>query len=256
MKNKIFHQLKKGKGVRQLICFPYLGGYANSFFDLASKLEDDIEIWAANPPGHGRCAMEPLKDISSLLDLYFEELQEIIKPDCVFFGHSMGGIIAYFLAERIKACQQYSAKPGALVLSACNVPNEFQSKAFSCLSNDDLIKHLMSYGGISDELISEKELLEFFLPIYRADFEVLETAANLELKPIEIPAYFMWGEKDKIVPLPAALFWSNYFKNEINIIPIEDGAHMFIYDKVNIVVEHLKSIMILETKTDKTAQIS
>ncbi len=243
MENKIFHQLKIGKGKQQLICFPYLGGYANSFFELAGKLDEDIEVWAANPPGHGGCSLEPLVDINSLLELYFEELKTVIKPQSVFFGHSMGGVIAYFLAQSILGSEKYTVKPAALVLSACNTPCDFKTKTYSSLSDDKLIEHLISYDGISEELINEKSLLEFFLPVYRADFKVLETSSARDLKPMEIPVYFMWGEKDKIVPIDSTVQWLRYFKNEINIIPIEEGSHMFIYDKSTVVAEHLKDIV-------------
>ncbi|MHB8062130.1 MAG: thioesterase II family protein [Ruminiclostridium sp.] len=243
MGNKIFHQLKKGDGKRQIICFPYLGGYANSFYELSSKLSEDIELWTVNPPGHGGCTLEPLEDINSMLDLYYEELQTIIKSDSVFFGHSMGGIVAYFLAQRIFSSEEYTVKPGTLVLSACNSPCCFQDNTYSCLPDDKLIEHLILYNGILEQLTNEKSLLEFFLPVYRADFKVLETSSTLDYKPIGIPVYFMWGERDKIVPIDSVTQWLRYFKNEINIIPIDEGKHMFINDKATVVADHLENII-------------
>jgi external thioesterase TEII len=243
MKKNIFHQLKTSEGGRQLICFPYLGGYANSFFELTSILGEDLDVWAANPPGHGVCNLEPMQDIKILLDLYCEELLSILKPDSVFFGHSMGGIVAYFLAQRILNSDEFTTKSITLILSACNTPSDFKTKQYSKLSNDDLIEHLISYDGISDELINEKSLLEYFVPIFRADFNVLETSATLDYKPLDIPIYFLWGENDKIVPFDSIIHWSKYFVNELTIIPIENGTHMFIQDKVNAVAEHLVEIM-------------
>ena len=90
------------------------------------------------------------------------------------FGHSMGGIIAFLLAQRIIKCDDCPSKPKALVLSACNAPMEFDHKHYSVLSDDDLIKHLFSYNGISEELLGEKSLINYFLPVYRSDFRLLE----------------------------------------------------------------------------------
>lgn len=243
MQNKTFHQLKKGQGKWQLICFPYLGGYANSFFELANTLDEELEVWAANPPGHGGCSLNPLEDIDSVLDLYFTELREIIKPGCMFFGHSMGGIIAYFLAQRILESEEYTAKPNILVLSACNTPCDFKTKNYSNLPNGELIDQIISYDGIPDELIKEKSLLEYFLPVFRADFKVLETSAALDYKPLDIPAYFLWGENDKIVPIDSAVQWLKYFKQELKMISIEAGSHMFIHKQAGVVAKYLDQLI-------------
>lgn len=243
MDKRIFRQLKLGEGKRQLICFPYLGGYANSFIELANTLSDDIEVWASNLPGHGGCTLEPLQDIKSVLDLYYIELQAIIKPQSIFFGYSMGGIVAYFLAQRILDSEKYPTKSITLILTSCTTPCAFKMKNYSSLSNDKLIEHLISYDGIPNELINEESLLEYFLPVFRADFKILETSATHDFKPLDIPVYYLWGENDKIVSIDSVIQWSKYFGNEINMTPIENGAHMYIHDNVSVLAEHLEEII-------------
>ena len=247
MDNKVFYQLKQGTDRLQLICFPYLGGYINSFSQLIDELDDTIEVWGANLPGHGSCRLELMTDIKSVVDLYYEKLRPIIKPNSVFFGHSMGGIVAYFLAARIFQSDDYAAKPRALILSACDVPSNFETKVHSTLPDDKLIELLISYDGISDELIHEKSLLAYFIPIYRADFKVIEDSAKRAFRPIDIPAYFLWGEEDKIAPLSSIVQWLNYFKNEIKIIPIKHAAHMFVHNYPAVVAGHLETIGTLVT---------
>lgn len=242
MDDKIFHKLKAGKGGLQLICFPYLGGYANTFLQLADELDDAIEVWSASPPGHGGNTLELVTNIQNLTDLYYENLRHIIKPNSIFFGHSMGGIVAYFLAERILLSLKYPAKPVALVLSACGTPSDFETKTYSLLPDDKLIDHLISYDGISSELVNEKSLLEFFVPVYRADFKILESSSKQTCSPIEIPAFFMWGEKDKIAPLESMVQWLRYFKNGIRVIPIENASHMFVHDQPSVVAERLAEV--------------
>ena len=245
MKKKIFYQLKEGKGKHQIICFPYLGGYINAFSKLVNEMDDDIEVWTANPPGHGTNKSELLVDINSLLDLYYKELQTIIKPNCMFFGHSMGGIIAYFLTQKILESKAYDLRPDALILSACNTPVEFKTNGYSFLPEDKLIKHLIKYDGLPKELLNEKALLQFFLPVFRADFKILESSVSLDYKPIDMPVYFMWGENDRAVQLDSILEWKDYFENEINIMPVKDGTHMFINDKADIAAKCIKDIISL-----------
>ena len=69
MELKTFFRLREGrKG--QLICFPYLGGYVNSFYDMVRAMKEDIEIWVANPPGHFGSELGLINDINELTSLY------------------------------------------------------------------------------------------------------------------------------------------------------------------------------------------
>lgn len=95
MELKTFFKSKEGsKG--QLICFPYLGGYVNSFNEIVRAMPEDVEIWVANPPGHFGSQLELISDIHELISLYYQEISKIIRPGSVFLGHSMGGVVSYF----------------------------------------------------------------------------------------------------------------------------------------------------------------
>lgn len=248
----VFQCLKERKTQQQLICFPYLGGYANVFLKLATILKEDIEVWSLNLPGHGSSKEKSLEDINSVIDLSFQLLQPIAKSNYVFYGHSMGGIIAYFLTQRIMKEPQYLIKPSALILSASAPPSDFNDKKYSSLADPDLIAHIITYEGISKELIQEKSLLEYLLPIFRADFKILESSASCEFKPLDIPVYFFWGEADKIVSIDTAIKWSKYFSQNIKLIPIPNGRHLFVQDQVEYIAKQLESIFIHDIKCELT----
>ncbi len=238
----LFTKLSKYDAEKQLICFPYLGGYVNSYLDLANSFDSGIEVWAANPPGHGSCTEEPLQDISSLLTLYYKELQAIVKPGYMLLGHSMGGILAYFLARKIICSESDFVSPAAVVVSASNPPSEFLNKRYSMLSDEEIIARMRSYGGIPDVLVKEEKLLSFFAPVFRADFAVLESAATQPVEPLDIDGYLLWGDKDKIVAFESTLEWKQYFAKPVNFLAINDGSHMFIHDKTRVVAEALENI--------------
>lgn len=240
---KILHKLRAGKGEEQVIFFPYLGGSASSFSALVKELDPRVEVWSINLPGHGGCVLEPLDDIEDVLELYCKELCSIIKPRSVFFGHSMGGVIAYFLVQKIFDSKDYPIKPVSLVLSACSTPSDFKFKNYSGLSDEQLLEHMISYGGMPEELIHEPNLLEYYLPLFRADFKILESSSNRNFRKLEIPAYLLLGENDKVVVFDLAIQWLRYFVNPVVLIPIEDGMHLFINDKAKIVAKHLDKII-------------
>jgi len=241
MTDDLFHCLKPG-GDQQVICFPYLGGHANSFAELTHAMDQRTEVWAANLPGHGGSVGELVETIDHFLQLYDNAIKSIIKPNCIFLGHSMGGIVAYFLAQKI-IHSECTTKPKMLILSACNTPESFVGTHYSSFSKDKLLEYLLSFGGVAEEFSLEKDLLEYFLPIYRADFKILESAAQVGYHPLDIPAYFLWGENDKIVSMDAVIQWSQYFTKELHLIPIKDGSHMFIHQQASDVAKIIRKIV-------------
>lgn len=243
MNTRLFQQLKKGKGEQQVIFFPYLGGHADNFYLLANSISEDIDIWSSNLPGHGKCFQrEFLQDINSVVSLYTQEIQRIAKSNCIYFGHSMGGIIAYFLLQRLFASEENIAKPAALILSACPTPAEFRLLNTSRLSDKELLEELVAYDGMSEEILKEQCLLDYLMPIFRADFKILESSSLCNFLPLNIPVYFLWGENDRIVPVDSVIKWSKYFLTEINLIPVENGSHMFLEDKCLVVAEVIEKI--------------
>src|SRR5699024_8822392 len=173
-------------------------------------LDDDLELWAPNPPGHGTCSLKPKETLPALVDLYVHELKNILKKKCTFFGYSMGGVVAYFVAQRMLSSKDSDVEDIQLVLASCNPPNTFKNRKCSELVDDDLIDHLLSYNGIPEELIHDKSLIEYFMPVFRADFAVLESASKEAWTPLQISAHVLWGEDDPIVSLDSAANWTNY----------------------------------------------
>jgi external thioesterase TEII len=231
-----------------------LGGYVNSYYLLAQSLDDSIDVWAANPPGHGGSTTEALSDIQILVDAYFEQLKTHIKPGCVFFGHSMGAVVAYFLLQKIMDSDLYPIKPVGIILSACNPPSFFIDPKISSLSHQDFIAHMHSYCVIPEAIIKEQSLMDYFLPVFRADFSVLESAAYSDYKRLNLPVYYIWGDEDNIVPFDAVIQWSKYFKREIKLMTINHGKHMFIHQQVNFVARTIEQI--LGTLTECPKEVS
>lgn len=242
MKTNVFCQLQKGEGKQQVIGLPYLGGYSNAFTDVCRYLDDSMEVWSANPPGHGGCRQPLLEDIDDMVDLYYQHIKEIIKDECIIYGHSMGGVIAYFLIQRIMREKIIPTDGIQLILSGCNTPADFLTKDYASLSDEDLITKVKAYGGLPEELIAEREFVSYLLPILRADYRVLQSASHLDYEPMAIPVYLMWGDIDPVTPIVEVLQWKRYFATDIELVPIVKGKHMFIHDQADTIAEHIKRI--------------
>lgn len=242
MSEEAFKCLKSNKAKNQIICFPYLGGYSHSFRGLANSLDDEFDFWAANPPGHMGVSSNLIEDIIPLIEYYFNGLKNIIREDYVLFGHSMGGIVAYYLAQRIIKSKRFIHKPKAIILSASAAPDKFYFEKNSELPDEELIDLIISFGGMPKELLNDSDFMHYLLPIFRADYRVLESIASRFRGRLSIPAYLLLGEKDDVDSLGSILSWRKYFIDRIKLYYVKNGTHMFIHDKTQIVAEYLKKI--------------
>jgi len=239
-----FLQLSTGSLAAQLFCFPYLGGYVNSYLPLIDVLQSGVNTWSFNLPGHGASRQPLMTHIDDVMQMCFSDIQSLLASDYIFFGHSMGSVIAYCLAQKIMQSEKNVPKPRALVLSAASPPDAFKDKQFSALSDDELIAKLVEYDGIPQELITETSLIKSFLPIFRADFKILESAVNQLFTPLDIPIYFLWGDTDRIVGIDQVLQWKPYFKQAIELIPIPGGTHFYVRDQATTTGRKLDDIIV------------
>lgn len=225
-----------------MFMFPFLGGSVNSYINLIKYLPKDYEIIVANPPGHSTSKLLLVDDIEDLLNIYYDEIIDMLHQDTVFFGHSMGGTIAYFLIQKIY--EQKGIIPQRLIISACAAPDYMKGFRYSQLSDYDLIKKLSEFDGIPEEVMQSDEMIEFFSPIFRSDYKVLESAAVKDYSQLKIPAYLIWNRKDSMTPQAAFQEWYKYIGECITVLTVDELAgHMFIESRSKLLSEMIIGIM-------------
>lgn len=244
MRNSLFAKVNQGNSDKQLVFFPYLGGYVTAFNELIGKIDDDVEIWVANPPGHGMSSLELVEDMTKLVDMYFHEVIKFMGNECYFFGHSMGGNIAYFLAKKMYQLEECNTKPKGLIISASAPPLTMDGLKYSELSDTKLMDIISGYGALPDELINDKDLMSMLIPIFRADYKILETGSEIEIgTPLNMDAYLIWGNLDKIEPVSLLSKWLKYFDCQLTVLPIKNAGHMLINSHSEIVADLTRKIM-------------
>jgi external thioesterase TEII len=244
LESLLFVHLKEGKDNKQLIILPYLGGYAEQFQLFADKLQDGMDIWAANPPGHFGSKIELVDDIEKLVDMYYNEIKAIMKDECTILGYSMGGNIAYFLAKKIIDDGMCKSKLKALIIAASAPPCTLKGKRYSTLPREKLLDQINSYGGLSEYILKEKEVIDILVPIFRADYKIMETAESLPAKPpLDVPTYLLCGENDSIEPMNYVGLWLKYIGDKAMVFPIAGAGHMFINTHTNVIVPIVNKIV-------------
>ena len=88
----------------RLFCFPYAGGDARTYSDWNERLGDGVEGCPVQLPGRGhRLAEPPLRQMQLVVEETARDLRPFFDKPFAFFGHSMGGTLAFELARLLRA---------------------------------------------------------------------------------------------------------------------------------------------------------
>ncbi|WKL50107.1 amino acid adenylation domain-containing protein [Flavobacterium pectinovorum] len=219
----------------QLFMFHFAGGNGYSFNFMDSYLKD-FKIETIELPGRGIRSDEKLiKDFSSAAEDIYEQVKKKLNSNCfLIYGHSMGAILALKVTKML---EQDNLKPLSIILTGNAGPKIKESKKRYLLSDADFIKEVGQLGGLTLQFLENKELLDYFIPILKADFEISEEN-NLDSDSIvKSPIYAIMGDLEKNAAHISN--WSNYTSAHFNY-EIFSGDHFFIYNHA----ERLCSIII------------
>lgn len=220
----------------KLFCFPYAGGSAALYMKWNSFLHPSIHIVPIELAGRGKRYSEPFySDIEQAVhDIYAKIKDELDELPYALFGHSMGGLLAFEIAHKIRL-QGHSA-PKIIFLSGKNPPHRQNHRDIHHLPNEELIKEIFEMGGTPKEILQHNELVEMLIPILRADFTLVENYRYSKREEIlDCDLVVMNGRQDKLTQDSDMKEWSRYTKREMRTYHI-DGGHFFIN-------EHLESVV-------------
>ncbi|MES0174007.1 alpha/beta fold hydrolase [Mesorhizobium sp. M0006] len=184
----------------RIICFPHGGGSVQSFRTWSNYLPEDVELICLDLPGRGkRSAETAIRSMDGLVPMVAEELREYSDRPFIFFGHSVGALVAYEIARSLEKAGRPS--PFHVVVSAhpsADVPTD-EPPMYS-YADDTLTDVVRSLGLVPKEALANQELLHnFILPPMRADFELAETYDRKLPTPLDAAITAMGGVQDETI---------------------------------------------------------
>jgi surfactin synthase thioesterase subunit len=211
-----------------LFCFPYAGGSRYSYNNFTKSADDNLNLVHLDYPGRGIRFREALiKDLETLADDCFEKIRHQLHLPYAFYGHSMGTAVSYLVTKRI--IKEKINPPMHLFLSGRGGPGwDYPEKKRYLLPSNQFRKLLREMGGNSDEILNDEDLMVFFEPILRADFEALEKYRYTPAVPFNIPITVLIGEQEDIT-LEQANAWQMETQSQIEVKSFP-GKHFFIFD--------------------------
>lgn len=157
-----------------LLCFPYAGGSSAAYLSWKKHLSGNIELYPVELPGRGRRINEPLcESIEDVVNDIFPKIKSIIvNSPYALFGHSMGSLLAYETARKIRS---HGMEEPVHVFLSGRYPPFIECKTNKhLLPDNEFIQDIAALGGMNEEILNNREVMSFFLPIIRADYKMVE----------------------------------------------------------------------------------
>ena len=232
----------------QLFCFPFAGGSASIFHGWGDLLAPAIAVWTALPRGRGMRFMErPESSIDAMIEDYLPELRRHIDSDLpfAFYGHSLGGLLAFALTLRLE--QEGLPAPKRLFIGACPPPSlGLLHPAIHHLPDTDFVNAIqLRYAGIPAAVLQEPELLELLLPSLRGDYAAHETFNRNELRRVSCPLTIFAGLNDSEYSVDHMSSWSLHTAATCRINPVP-GDHFFLTTDLHLVLTQMVETLTLQ----------
>jgi len=211
-----------------LFCLPHAGGNKYAFKPFVDAAHPSIKVIPLEYPGRGERVQEkPMTNAIALARLLLSEIKNSLDTPYAIYGHSMGTLVGYLMVKEIQLAGYPS--PKFLFFTGSEGPaTRTKEKIRHLLPEDELIEELRSLGGVSEEVLNEPDIMRFYLPIIRADFQAIETYGYVSDKALDIPISVAIGTEEKVTS-EEARSWQRE-----TIWPIElmqfHGNHFFIFD--------------------------
>jgi medium-chain acyl-[acyl-carrier-protein] hydrolase len=217
----------KAQGRLRMFCFPHAAGSAAIFRPWPSRLPEAVEVWGLNLPGRGSRLLDPLVDrLPPLVEAIGEAILPLLDRPFVFYGHSMGALVSFELARRLRRRQR--PQPAHLFVSSRTAPHlDVRKKPLHQLPESELIEELGQFNGTPQEILDNRELMQLLLPAIRADFAVLETYVHTPDAPFTFPITVFGGFEDKDVSPEELGGWCEHTESSCSVRMLP-GDHFFI----------------------------
>ena len=223
-----------------LLIHGFAGG-AYDYGDLPNDLEliNNYKVFTYTLPGHNKSIINNVtkEDWIKKSEYQIEKIINHGYKDIYVIGHSMGGVIASYLASRYKEVKK-------LVLAAPAFQYfKFENNKINILESIKVVPNLFKDYDKS-EVISRI----FKVPVSTIrEFTSLVKEHHDDIKNIKCPTLIIRGTKDEIVPNSSTLYvYDNIKSSSVMLVEFENLTHnLFINDRYNeiknLIINYLKS---------------
>ena len=211
-----------------LLIHGFAGG-AYDYGDLPNDLEliNNYKVFTYTLPGHNKSIINNVtkEDWIKKSEYQIEKIINHGYKDIYVIGHSMGGVIASYLASRYKEVKK-------LVLAA---------PAFQYFKFENNKIDILESIKVVPNLFKDYDKAEVISRIFKVPISTIREFTSLvkehhdDIKNIKCPTLIIHGTKDEIVPNSSTLYvYDNIKSSSVMLVEFENLTHnLFINDRYN-----------------------
>lgn len=222
--------VRYGRGVtvhiQKLYVFPHAGGSPQYYIPFAKAFTSDVKRVAVQYPG--RQGVHDLASFTSISDLADRVIETMTPIDgaFAFFGHSMGGLLAFEVARRLEADDKGVA---ALFVSACPAPGR-SGYEYIPESDRGLLDIVSELTGASPEFLENEEFAARILPTLRGFRAIIDYRCPDDAI-LSCPIFAYCGDGDEIATYEKVQPWSERTASEFAVRSFP-GHHFYLNDNL------------------------
>jgi len=223
------------------ICFPFAGGNAAFVRNWSMHLPTDVELLGVHYPGRdGSVAEQLLRTPQAIAESIADEIASRANLPLILFGYSLGAFVAY---ETCKQLLRLGLRtPIELVVAAARAAHLPRKRAATAsLPDAEFIAKLRGYGGTPESVLQDKALMEYFVPILKADFAAAEAYRYTPAPPLPWPITALVGTEDESVDEEVMTAWEFHTSKRFRLHRLA-GGHFFLNEQSDAVIAIIRQI--------------
>ena len=212
----------------RLFCFPYAGSGASNFYAWSKGMPPEIQVCPVQLPGReNRLTVPPFTRLFPLVKDLAQALLPYMDVPFAFFGHSMGALVGFELARELRRRHEFGL--AHLFVSACRAPQiPDPAQPLHQLPESSFVEEICRrYNGIPAVVLQSEELMKLFLPVLKADMEIIETYVHLDEEPLDCPISAFGGLLDREASRDDLAAWRALTRSTFNLRMLQ-GDHFFL----------------------------
>jgi len=198
----------KTQPLLRMLAFPWCGAGASVYRKLALCLPPHIELLAVQLPGReDRFGESLMVRMEQIVEHTLKDIVSVFDRPLILFGHSMGALVAWEIAQALR--DRIGREPTALIVSGHGAPHcaPRSTRSWHSANERDLIANIRQLGGTPNELLEDRPMMRAFMPLLRADYEVVENYRPKSRPPLSCSLVACAGGEDREVTPETMRAW-------------------------------------------------
>lgn len=211
----------------RLFCFPYAGGSSAIYRSWSRLIHRDIEVVPVVLPGREFRLREPaFTQLEPMIEALTREIFSYLDRPFALFGHSMGALISFELARRLRS--ERGLETDHLFISGRRAPQlPERDPEIHNLPDAEFLTEIQRLNGTPKEVLEHAELMELLIPMLRADFSVCRGYNFVPGAPLKCSITALGGIEDDTATQEKLEGWREHTAGRCRVRMLK-GDHFFI----------------------------